>query len=67
MPGRKIITNKIKCNSCGEVIESKHRHDFVTCKCGAVSVDGGKDYLRRAFKKGPEDYEDLSETVEIKI
>lgn len=67
MPYSKIITNKIKCNHCGEVIESKSRHDFVTCKCGAVSVDGGKEYLRRAFKKGSEDYEDLSETVEIKI
>ena len=33
---------------CEEEIESVHRHDFVTCKCGNVSVDGGKDYLRRS-------------------
>ena len=24
-----------------------HRHDFVSCKCHAVSVDGGMSYLRR--------------------
>ena len=53
-----IIENKIKCKKCGEIIESKHRHDFKFCKCGAVAVDGGKDYLRRLGNQ--EDYEDLS-------
>ena len=42
-----IIQNKIRCNKCLDVIESTHRHDFKFCKCGAVAVDGGKDYLRR--------------------
>ena len=46
-----IIRNAIRCNICGAEIESKHRHDFVTCKCGACSVDGGHDYLRRCFKE----------------
>ena len=44
---KKIIINKIKCKKCGEIIESTHRHDFKFCKCGAVAVDGGYDYLRR--------------------
>jgi Zn finger protein HypA/HybF involved in hydrogenase expression len=61
---KKIVTNKIRCNNCGQVIESKHRHDFVTCECGAVSVDGGKEYLKRTFKKS-DSYEDLSEVVEV--
>lgn len=52
-----ILSNKIQCNKCKDIIESKHRHDFVTCSCGAVSVDGGKDYLRRLGT----DYSDLSE------
>jgi hypothetical protein len=26
---------------------SKHRHDFVTCSCGTISVDGGQEYLKR--------------------
>ena len=47
----KIIKNAIQCNLCGEVIESKSCHMFVTCKCGACSVDGGHDYLRRCFKE----------------
>lgn len=44
----KIKTNKIRCNKCGDVIESTRRHDFKFCKCGAVAVDGGKDYLKRS-------------------
>lgn len=43
-----IVQNAVTCNRCGEFIVSKHRHDFVTCHCGAISVDGGQAYLRRA-------------------
>lgn len=59
-----IIYNAIKCKKCGEIIESKHRHDFKFCKCGAVAVDGGHDYLRRIGKD--EDYEELFKTKEVK-
>jgi len=45
----KIIRNAIRCNICGDEIESTIRHDFVTCKCGACSVDGGHDYLKRVY------------------
>ena len=44
---KRIVTNKIRCKKCGDVIESTYRHDFKFCQCGAVAVDGGKDYLRR--------------------
>jgi hypothetical protein len=27
-------------------MESKHRHDFVKCKCGESWLDGGDDYWR---------------------
>ena len=54
-----IIKNQVKCNHCGDIIESKNRHDFRTCSCGAVSVDGGHDYLRRCYK-AEGDYEELS-------
>ena len=30
-----------------------------------VGADGGRDYLRRGFRYSKEDYEELSETVEI--
>ena len=59
----KIISNKAKCKKCKDIIESTYRHDFVTCKCGAISVDGGKDYLRRAFRD-IDDIEELSEYEE---
>jgi hypothetical protein len=46
-----IIRNAIRCNICGDEIESVGRHDYVTCSCGACAVDGGHDYLRRSFKE----------------
>lgn len=36
---------KIKCLNCNDIIESKHRHDLVTCKCDNCYIDGGQDYL----------------------
>ena len=54
-----ILENKIKCNHCGDVIESKHRHDFKRCSCGRVAVDGGHDYLRRLCQE-EEDFEEIS-------
>lgn len=60
-PAYEIIHNCIRCKLCGEVIESKSRHDFVTCRCGACSVDGGHTYLRRCFA-APDCYEELSVT-----
>jgi len=61
----KILVNKIKCNKCGDIIESTHRHDFKFCKCKSVAVDGGKDYLKRNFTV-TSDYTEMSETIEIK-
>lgn len=39
-----IYENKIECKNCGRIIRSKNRHNYVTCKCGDVSVDGGSWY-----------------------
>lgn len=46
----RIVENSAKCLKCGDKIISKHRHDYVTCSCGNISVDGGLDYCRRSFK-----------------
>jgi hypothetical protein len=55
-----IIRNAARCRKCGDVIESKHRHDFQACRCGAIFVDGGRDYLRYGETvQGA--FEDLSE------
>jgi predicted RNA-binding Zn-ribbon protein involved in translation (DUF1610 family) len=56
-----ILRNKAKCLKCGEVIESRHRHDYVTYKCGNLSVDGGRDYIRRCYRD-IDTVEELSET-----
>ena len=62
----KILKNMIKCKHCGEIIESRRTHEYKECKCGAVAVDGGLSYLRRAFKTSPEeDYEELSVCEDI--
>ena len=36
----------LKCKKCGDIIQSKHRHDMVWCKCGAIAIDGGNDYCK---------------------
>ena len=59
---KKILANKVQCKKCGDIIESKTRHDFKWCKCKSVAVDGGYDYLRRVGNR--EDWEDLSEVSE---
>ena len=53
-----IISNKIKCKKCGDIIESKSTNDYNRCSCGAVAVDGGIDYLKRVGNE--EDYKELS-------
>lgn len=58
--GTKIALNSARCKLCNETLVSKHRHDFNSCKCGNLSVDGGLAYIRRAFMKGPDSYEELS-------
>lgn len=35
------IVNKAQCAKCGDIVESKHNHDFVSCKCGEIFIDGG--------------------------
>lgn len=45
-----IYINAAICYKCGEYIRSRNRHDFVTCSCGNVSVDGGSNYAKRGFE-----------------
>ena len=47
---RIIISNKIRCKRCGDVIESKSHYDLEKCSCGLCCVDGGKDYVRRVIR-----------------
>ena len=46
---------KIRCKKCGDILESKYRHDFKMCSCKSCYIDGGNDYCRVGGNK--EDYE----------
>ena len=41
--------NAIKCLGCGDTIFSRSRHDFRTCTCKNLSIDGGFDYSKVSF------------------
>ena len=47
-----IVSNQVRCLSCGDDIFSVHVHDFVQCSCGKVAVDGGNEYIRRVGHRG---------------
>ena len=54
-----IILNRAKCNKYGDIITSYHGHDYVSCKCGLITVDGGTNYLKRTGE--------LSDAIEMSI
>lgn len=56
---KKLIRNALRCDSCGDEIESKYTHDFKWCKCRAIAIDGGLSYTRRIG--AIDNYEELSE------
>ncbi len=56
----RVVRNRCQCRQCEDIIESTHRHDFVSCRCGAIFTDGGKDYIRRGYTNF-DDIIDLSE------
>lgn len=47
---KKVYRNRAKCLKCGDIIESKSVHDFVSCSCGEIFVDGGQEYFRAGAK-----------------
>ncbi len=47
-PVSTLLRSQLRCPKCDDLISSIHRHDFRTCECGALSIDGGRDYLRIA-------------------
>lgn len=60
-----IIKNKARCLNCNDIIESKYRHDFISCSCfnsskntTGIFIDGGLDYLRRGGNM--KNFKDLS-------
>lgn len=35
-----------KCKLCGDILNTNTNHEMRSCTCGALSVDGGHDYVR---------------------
>ena len=62
----KVLTrNAIKCLVCNSVLESKHRHNYVQCRCSnEAAVDGGLVY-QRILAKDLDLVENLCEYVEM--
>lgn len=59
--GSAILKNSAKCLKCNVEIESVFQHDFVSCPCNDVFVDGGFTYIRHGWKN-KENYENTSVT-----
>lgn len=56
-----VLENKARCGECGDVVESRWRHDYRSCRCGNLHVDGGLDYIKRGYRTP--NYEELSKTT----
>ena len=51
-----------QCPSCKTWVWSRARHDFRTCPCGEISIDGGQhDYHKVSYKNTPP----VSKTFEV--
>jgi hypothetical protein len=56
----RIVRNRIRCKKCNTILESRHRHDFVSCPCGTFT-DGGLDYVRW----GADSFDDIEDLCEF--
>jgi hypothetical protein len=54
-----IRLNRAKCLKCGDELVSETRHDYRTCECGNLSVDGGSWYGKRNFRDGAGSWEEM--------
>lgn len=44
------MKNRAKCKLCNDILESFHAYDYVTCKCGEISISGGNDRFECSAK-----------------
>jgi hypothetical protein len=59
-----IVYSTATCKKCGDVLVSRHRHNYVMCTCdNKTMLDGGTDYQR--YGGADLDLVDLSGTVYI--
>jgi len=63
-PDKRLILNRALCGKCGDTITSTSVHDYVSCSCGSISVDGGNEY-QHCSADSWENFVDLSIYEEI--
>lgn len=44
------MRNRAKCKLCSDILESFHQFDWVTCRCGEVSITGGNVIMECSAK-----------------
>jgi len=44
--------NRAKCGNCGDIVESLHQHDFVSCSCYKLGTTGLDEYAIKYHSKG---------------
>lgn len=49
MRNQKTRVYTITCNKCGDEIYSRSTHDYRSCSCHAIAIDGGRDYTKISF------------------
>lgn len=47
-----LLRNAWQCSECGDVVESTDVHEMVSCRCGDLRVDRGRDYARFMITRG---------------
>ena len=52
----------VTCRLCEDTIKSRYSGEFVTCKCGAISVDQTAYYSR--YIGNPQDFISPEETID---
>lgn len=58
------FVNAARCLHCGDIIISRYRHDFVSCSCRDISVDGGAEYVKRSYMPGAQ-WEEITTEDEL--
>ena len=59
---KNLLVNAAICKSCKTVLFSRASHDYRSCTCGRISVDGGFDYFRCCVTE-----QDIIEYLNVKL
>lgn len=64
-----MLIKAAKCKLCNDIIYSRTRHDYRTCSCGNLSIDGGQqDYIKIDFaSNNPDDFEFLDLELDVTL